>query len=110
MRAHLAAIGCNGQEISRAHLAAIGCNGLMFCNSCFCTFFPQLQLDLSLRRRLLSSVTITLELEAASTVYSSCSKYVVYQLQSDEGLTTLRTRFRALCESDFSPGFRSNDN
>ena len=28
MRAHLAAIGCNGQEISRAHLAAIGCNGL----------------------------------------------------------------------------------
>ena len=29
MRAHLAAIGCNGQEISRAHLAAIGCNGLI---------------------------------------------------------------------------------
>ena len=29
MRAHLAAIGCKGQEISRAHLAAIGCNGLM---------------------------------------------------------------------------------
>ena len=29
VRAHLAAIGCNGQEISRAHLAAIGCNGLM---------------------------------------------------------------------------------
>ena len=28
MQAHLAAIGCNGQEISRAHLAAIGCNGL----------------------------------------------------------------------------------
>ena len=28
VRAHLAAIGCNGQEISRAHLAAIGCNGL----------------------------------------------------------------------------------
>ena len=28
MRAHLAAIGCNGQEISWAHLAAIGCNGL----------------------------------------------------------------------------------
>ena len=26
--AHLAAIGCNGQEISQAHLAAIGCNGL----------------------------------------------------------------------------------
>ena len=29
MRAHLAAFGCNGQEISRAHLAAIGCNGLV---------------------------------------------------------------------------------
>ena len=29
MRAHLAAIGCNGQEISRAHLATIGCNGLI---------------------------------------------------------------------------------
>ena len=28
-RAHLAAIGCKGQEISRAHLAVIGCNGLM---------------------------------------------------------------------------------
>ena len=28
VRAHLAAIGCKGQEISRAHLAAIGCNGL----------------------------------------------------------------------------------
>ena len=27
-RAHLAAVGCNGQEIARAHLAAIGCNGL----------------------------------------------------------------------------------
>ena len=26
--AHLAAIGCNGQEILRAHLAVIGCNGL----------------------------------------------------------------------------------
>ena len=30
VRAHLAAIGCNGQEISQAHLAAIGCNGLIF--------------------------------------------------------------------------------
>ena len=29
VRAHLAAIGCNGQEISRAQLAAIGCNGLI---------------------------------------------------------------------------------
>ena len=29
-RAHLAAVGCNGQEIARAHLAAIGCNGLIF--------------------------------------------------------------------------------
>ena len=28
VQAHLVAIGCNGQEISRAHLAAIGCNGL----------------------------------------------------------------------------------
>ena len=28
MQAHLDAVGCNGQEISRAHLAAIGCNGL----------------------------------------------------------------------------------
>ena len=28
MRAHLATVGCNGQEILRAHLAAIGCNGL----------------------------------------------------------------------------------
>ena len=27
-RAHLAAVGCNGQEITRAHLAAIGCKGL----------------------------------------------------------------------------------
>ena len=27
-RAHLAAVGCNGQEIARAHLAAIECNGL----------------------------------------------------------------------------------
>ena len=27
-RAHLAAVGYNGQEIARAHLAAIGCNGL----------------------------------------------------------------------------------
>ena len=26
--AHLAAVGCNGQEISRDNLAAIGCNGL----------------------------------------------------------------------------------
>ena len=25
---HVAAIGCNGQEILRVHLAAIGCNGL----------------------------------------------------------------------------------
>ena len=25
---HLAAIGCNGQEILRVHLAVIGCNGL----------------------------------------------------------------------------------
>ena len=25
--AHLAAIECNGQEISRTHLATIGCNG-----------------------------------------------------------------------------------
>ena len=30
MQAHLATIGCNGQEISRAHLATIGCNGLNF--------------------------------------------------------------------------------
>ena len=29
VRAHLATIGCNGQEISQAHLAAIGCNGLL---------------------------------------------------------------------------------
>ena len=28
LRVHLAAIGCNGQEILRAHLAVIGCNGL----------------------------------------------------------------------------------
>ena len=28
VRVHLAAIGCNGQEILRAHLAAIRCNGL----------------------------------------------------------------------------------
>ena len=28
-RAHLAAVGCNGQEITRAHLAAIGCKGLI---------------------------------------------------------------------------------
>ena len=30
MQAHLAAIGCNGHEISRAHLAAIKYNGLMY--------------------------------------------------------------------------------
>ena len=30
MRAHLAAIGYNGQGILRAHLAAIRCNGLNF--------------------------------------------------------------------------------
>ena len=29
VRAHLAAMLCNGQEISWAHLAIIGCNGLM---------------------------------------------------------------------------------
>ena len=39
MRAHLAAIGCNGQEISRAHLAAIGCNGLIHLGSVFRQLF-----------------------------------------------------------------------
>ena len=32
VQAHLAAVGCNGQEISWVHLAAIGCNGLMYIN------------------------------------------------------------------------------
>ena len=34
VRAHLAAIGCKGKEISRAHLAAIGCNGLKLYHTC----------------------------------------------------------------------------
>ena len=40
MQAHLAAIMCNGQEISSAHLAAIGCNGLMNLHSDYVSIAP----------------------------------------------------------------------
>ena len=53
--------------------------------------------DVNLRPKhtnIFSSVATTLEL-------SSGSKHVIYQLESDEGLTTLHTRFCALCEAKF---------
>ena len=48
---------------------------------------------------LLSSVhvTLTLKLEAALTV----NRNIVAGVESDDGLTILHTRFRALCEADF---------
>ena len=40
MRAHLSAIGCNGQEISQAHLAAIRCDGLITRHTMFHSLGP----------------------------------------------------------------------
>ena len=75
MRAHLAAIGCNVQEISRAHLAAIGCNGLST-SKCF----VQLLHVLLLKQSCNASFDKILQCDC-TTLYSAVGQlvYAVYQ-------------------------------
>ena len=66
-RAHLAAVGCNGQEITRAHLAATECNGLTIMETILLTQLRERWLLPSVPSVLLESCS-TLDLQSVGEV------------------------------------------